>query len=136
MKRHQHWNLYQGAKIISSKKLFQLRTAGHSGEFKANSAMQRRRGRDGKSQWGWRTPKKKKKAFQTQQEGCAYELTETVAVCTASAQVHVRWDPSAERGGGHKSPSITQKLHQVSTASRGKLVFSISLTKGRPCAQQ
>lgn len=45
MKRHQHWNLYQGAKIISLKKLFQPRTAGHSGEFKTNSAMQRRGGK-------------------------------------------------------------------------------------------
>lgn len=51
-------------------------------------------------QRGFRT--RKKQDLLNQQEQHTDEVTETVPACTGSAQVGARWDPSAEKRGGHK----------------------------------
>lgn len=58
--------------------------------------MQTRRPKDCKSKRGWMTPKKPV-FFQTQEDGCTYEVTETETEHTWPAQVQARWGPATGR---------------------------------------
>lgn len=48
--------------------------------------------------------------FQTQQDGCAHECTETGAAHTGPAQVHGGWGPSPDEGGGYGLPPPIKNL--------------------------
>lgn len=52
-----------------------------------------------------------------------------MAAYTPLTQVHVRWDPSTDRGTGHEPSSLTQKLSPVKTTTKEK-VFSNGVSLG------